>query len=878
MEFQRIWVLRGPNIWSRSTVLEAELDLQDLRGKAPGAIAGFADRLRSRLAGEPEAPSEGQAGSPTLGASGSSDSCPSLAHCVQRLALDLQRRAGSDVHFALAREIPSSHLDRIIVEYDDEKLGQACLEAARDLCLAAIHDRPWDSGCELERLRNLAHAVKLGPSTAAIVQAAKLRNIPTRRLSGDGSLVQLGHGARQRRVLTAETDLTGAIAQSIAQDKQLTRALLQAVGVPVPEGRPVTDAEDAWRAAEELGLPVVVKPQYGNQGRGVATNLTTREQVLQACAAALEESSYLMVEHYIRGQDYRLLVVGGRVVAAALREPAQVIGDGRSTIAQLVAEVNRDPRRSDGHATVLSWIKLDPIGLAVLAEQGSTSESIPPAGQRVLIRRNANLSTGGTATDVTDLVHPEVAARAVEAARVVGLDIAGVDMVAGDIGRPLEEQRGAVVEVNAGPGLRMHLEPSAGKPRPVGEAVIDMLFPDGQTGRIPIVAVTGVNGKTTTTRLLAHLLKEAGHVVGMTCTDGTFIDGRCTEARDCAGPRSARNVLLNPRVGSAVLETARGGILREGLGFDFCDVAVVTNIGQGDHFGLRGIDTLADLARVKRTVVEAVAPTGTAVLNAQDTLVAQMADHCPGRVIYFAHAAGNPILSAHRKKGGRAAFIRDGNLVFADGEREEVLGPLARVPLTHAGRVAFQVENTLAAAAAAWSLGLPLAALWAGLESFRGGPEQVPGRFNVFETAEGTVIVDYAHNPSALAALVASLDSFPARRRTAVFTGCNRRDAEVIAMGEMLGNAFDRVILYADRGHSGRADGELNALLRRGLTAGRRSADTVEVQGEQAAVEAALKGLRPGVLTVLGVESIQQALALVRNHLPAVADDRIRAV
>jgi cyanophycin synthetase len=845
MHLQKTWVLRGPNRWSRSPVLEAELELGDL---VP--VPGLTDRLLAWL--------------PSLRRR--LDGTTDLPHLLQHVTLELQALAGCKVHFGHVHPGGRDGFHRVVVEYEEEDAGRACLEAARDLCLAAVHDRPFDIAGKLQELRELANDVRLGPSTGAIVRAALLRNIPVRRLN-TGSLVQLGHAARARRICTAETDRTGAIAEAVAQDKELTRSLLQAVGVPVPDGRPVTSAEDAWEAAVDLGPPVVVKPQYGNHGRGVATNLTTREQVLQAYEAAREEGSSIMVERYIPGVDHRILVIGDRVVAAALREPAQVVGDGRSTIRRLVDEVNKDPRRSDGHATVLSTIKLDPIGLAVLVEQGYTPDSVPPAGVHVLIRRNGNLSTGGTATDVTDRIHPEVAARAVDAARAVGLDIAGVDIVATDIGRPLEAQRGAVVEVNAGPGLRMHLEPSAGKPRPVAEAVLALLFPEGQTGRIPLVALTGVNGKTTTTRLLAHLLRRPDRVVGMTCTDGMYVGGRRLDSRDCSGPRSARAILLNPSVDIAVLETARGGILREGLGFDRCDVAVVTNIGQGDHLSLRGIETLEDLARVKRVVVEAVAPTGTAVLNAEDPLVAAMAGHCPGRVIFFARDGSSAVLAAHRRAGGAAAFVRDGAVVLAEGGREQVLLPLARVPLTHGGRVAFQVENVLAAAAAAWSLEVPLDEVRTGLASFQGDARQVPGRFNVFHARGGTIIVDYAHNPSALTALVAALDGFAHRRRTLVFTGCNRRDTDIVSMGQTAGDGFDRVILYEDRGNNDRADGELNALFRRGLESGGRVAETLTAPDEARAIERALRDLAAGDLVVLGVEAIEEALALVQRTL-----------
>jgi cyanophycin synthetase len=478
---------------------------------------------------------------------------------------------------------------------------------------------------------------------------------------------------------------------------------------------------------------------------------------------------------------------------------------------------------------------------------------------------------------VTDRVHPAVAERAVEAARAVGLDIAGVDVVAADIGVPLEEQRGAVVEVNAGPGLRMHLEPSAGRPRPVGEAIVASLFPAGQTGRVPTVAVTGVNGKTTTTRLIAHILRRAGRYVGMTCTDGIYLDGRRTDTRDCSGPRSAREVFLHPRVQAAVLETARGGILREGLGFDSCDVAVVTNIGKGDHLGLRGIETPEDLARVKRVVVEAVSPSGWAVLNAEEPLVVAMAAHCPGGVIWFAIDPRSPVLAARRQAGDRAVFVREGIIVLGRGLAEEELLPLPRVPLTQPAGVPFQVENVLAATAAAWGLALPFEAIRTGLESFTGDARHLPGRCNVFAAEGATVIADYAHNPSALAAIVTSLDHFPHRRRCLVFSACNRRDPDVIEMGAIAGAAFDRVLLYADWGNRERSDGELNALLRRGLAAGKRAALVAELSSEREAIHTALDALCPGDLLVIGLEAIEESLALIEARLAPQDEPRAGA-
>ncbi len=863
MEFGRLWVLRGPNVWARVPVIEVEVELSD-----PALwTAAHGSRLVERLL-----PLQGGS-SDRLTPDGRWARTP--AHALQNVALELQCLAGSDVVFGATREgrgPDGRGTWRVAVEYEEEPLGRACLEAARELCLAVMRGTHFDLAGQMRKLRHLALDVRLGPSTAAIVRAARRRGIPVRRLN-DASLVQFGHGARARRICAAETDRTGVIAEAIAKDKELTRALLCSAGVPVPQGRAVSDADDAWSAAEDIGLPVVVKPRDGNHGRGVATNLTTREAVARAYVAARAESEQVLVETYLPGADYRFLVIGGQLIAAATREPAHVIGDGKSTITQLIEVANRDPRRSDGHSTALSYLRIDPVALGVLAEQGFSPESIPPAQQRVLIRRNGNLSTGGTATDVTDRVHPEVAARAVEAARAVGLDIAGIDVVTPDISRPLEEVGGGIVEVNAGPGLRMHQEPSAGQPRPVGDAIVNMLFPEGQTGRIPIAAVTGVNGKTTTTRLLAHLLREAGFFVGMTCTDGTYLNGRRTDSRDCSGPRSARAVLLNPRVEAAVLETARGGILREGLGFEQCDVAVVTNVGNGDHLGLRGVATPRELAEVKRTVVEAVAPGGAAVLNAADPLVAAMAGHCPGSVVFF--AVDPDIVVRARRSGsgserhppGRSVFTRGGAIVLANNGQEEVLLPLEHVPCTHGGKVKFQVENVLAAVAAAWTLEVPLNAIRAGLQSFAGNTRQSPGRFNVFPVHEATVIVDYAHNDSALAALVGSLNAFPHRSRTIVFTPFDRRDADVIAVGELLGNSFDRVVLITDRASRERAEGELTSLLRQGLARGSRTTEIREAGSELQAISETLRTLRPGDLVVLGIDSIEEALAATEDGI-----------
>ncbi|MFN0051545.1 MAG: cyanophycin synthetase, partial [Planctomycetales bacterium] len=841
MQIRGIRALRGPNIWTRLTALEVTIDLGGMKFPIR-EIPGFETRLREWLPSLYVATCHACSADKLEATPGSW----TLAQVIERAVFALQNHAGSTIGFSKTISAGEPGVFKVVVEYREEEVARRALEIAQRLLDAAIHDRPFDILTEIQHLRAHDQQIRLGPSTGSIVRAALARGIPARRMN-DGSLVQFGWGSRQHRILAAETDRTSAIGESIAQDKELTKSLLKSVGVPVPEGRPVQDAEEAWSVACEIGLPVVVKPQYGNQGRGVAVNLTTREQVMAAFEAARSEGSSILVEKFAPGCDQRLLVIGDQLVAAACREPPRVIGDGVRTIEELVAEVNLDPRRGEDHATSLSKLRLDAIGLAVLAEQGLTPSSVPSQGTVVVLRRNANLSTGGTAADVTDLVHPDVAARAVDAARIVGLDIAGVDVVCCDVGRPLEEQGGVVVEVNAAPGLRMHLEPSSGKPRPVGEAIVETMFPAGDNGRIPVIAITGTNGKTTTTRLTAHLLRATGRHVGMTCTDGIYLDERRIDTGDCSGPKSARAVLLNPRVDAAVLETARGGILREGLGFDRCDVAVVTNIGEGDHLGMGGVETPEQLAAVKRTIVENVSSAGYAVLNASDPMTVAMAPYCPGEVIFFALDARHPLLVAHRARGGRAVFVRSDAVYYAQGDVETRVAPLSAVPLTHHGRIGFQVENVLAATAAAWGVGIPVEAIRSGLATFTNDSRQTPARFNLFEYGGATVVVDYGHNADALLALIDAISRLPHDRRLVVYTAAgDRRDIDIIRQAEIIGNGFDQVIIYEDQCTRGRPDGDVIRLMRQGFAQAARLVEVFETRGEFVAIEAGLRRLRPG--------------------------------
>ena len=863
MDVSRIRALRGPNLWSRHTAIEAIIACDEIE-RALDDIPGFEARLRERF---PEIALL----QPTV-----SDDIVSMAHAVEYATLGLQAQAGCPVTFSRTAATLEAGIYQVIVEYSEEAVGRLAFKLARQLCQAAVDDTPFDLQGALHQLRELDEEVRLGPSTGAIVYAALARHIPYRRLT-EGSMVQLGWGSKQRRIQAAESDATSAVAESIAQDKELTKTLLQAAGVPVPSGRPVDNAADAWAAAREIGIEsgaaVVVKPQDGNQGKGVAVNLTTREQVEVAYAIAAEVSDEVLVERYLPGQDYRMLVIGNKLIAAARREPPLVIGDGVHSVRQLVDQVNADPRRGEGHATSLTKIRFDDIALARLAEDGLNAESVPAKGRRVILRNNANLSTGGSATDVTDDVHPDFAARAIAAAQMVGLDIAGVDIVCNNVLRPLEEQGGGIVELNAAPGLRMHLQPSYGKGRAVGEAIIANMFAPGDDARIPLVAVAGTNGKTTTVRLIASVLSSHGLRVGMTSTDGVYVENRRIDTGDCSGPKSARNVLFHPDVDAAVLETARGGVLREGLGFDRCDVAVVTNIGSGDHLGLSWISTVEDLSVVKRVIVQNVKPeTGYAVLNAADPMVARMAEACPGKVIFFACDRNHPVMAMHRAKGKRIVYLDGDAIVALEGSFSERI-PLAEIPVTANGAIGFQIENAMAALAACWALALPWEVIRQGLARFVNDAASVPGRFNLFDYRGATLIADYGHNPDAIQALVNAVENLPAEpgcHRTVVISGAgDRRDEDIRQQTEILGKAFDRVILYQDQCQRGRADGEVLALLQAGLKNATRARDICEIHGEFLAIDTALEKLDAGDLCLILVDQVEEALAHITQRVAA---------
>jgi cyanophycin synthetase len=714
MQFLNILPLRGPNIWTYRPVLEVWLDIGDLEDSPSNTIPGFYERLTAFL---PELIEHrcgiGERGGFLLRLK--EGTWP--GHILEHVTIELQNQAGMQSGFGKARSTHVRGVYKVVVRSRNEQVSRAALHAARELVLAAMQDRPFDVMSTVATLRDMVDDLCIGPSTGCIVDAATERGIPSIRLN-EGNLVQLGHGARQHRIWTAETDQTSAIAETISRDKDLTKSLLSACGVPVPEGRVVDSPADAWEAAEDIGLPVVVKPSDGNHGRGVSTELMTQAEVETAYHLADAEGSEVIVERYVRGNEHRLLVVGGKLAAAARGEQAWVTCDGKLTISELIdAQLNSDPRRGEAEEFPLDIIHL-PSNAVIRADverQGYNADSIPAADKKVLIVRNGNV-----ANDVTDEVHPDIAAMAELAARIIGLDIAGVDLVAEDISKPLHKQDAAIVEINAGPGLLMHLKPATGQPRPVGKAIVASLFKAEDNGRIPIVGICGTAGKTQVAQLVASLLRLSGQHIGLACSAGLSFDNRVLDTRDCATWTAAQKVLLNRNVEAAVIENSIATILNEGLGYDRCQVGVITNLDPAQHLGECYIETPEQVCNVLRTQVDVVLENGVAVLNADDVLVADMAQYCDGEVLLFAQDM--QVLQAHRQQGGRAIAIRDGELLLCTGESEKVLLKLSDIPCLDSDKNPQAIVNILAAIGVAWALHLTPSLIRAGLKTFIAPP------------------------------------------------------------------------------------------------------------------------------------------------------------
>lgn len=723
IKFLEIRHLNGPSIWTWRPVLEAIVDIGDLEDFPSNTIPGFYERLSSWLPTliEHRCSYEERGGFLRRLEEGTWP-----CHILEHVTLELQNLAGMPGGFGRARETSSRGIYKVIVSAWHENIARSALLAARELVLAAMEqqsgDKPYDVKGTIERLRDMVDSLWLGPSTACIVEAATSRNIPAIRLLDKGNLVQLGYGVRSQRIWTAETDRTPAIAESISRDKDLTKTLLESCGVPVPEGRIVNSAEDAWKAAQDIGLPVVVKPRDGNHGRGVFIELTRREEVESAYHAALDEGSGVLIERYIPGTEHRLLIVGGRLIAANRGDSVSVIGDGKSTIRELIShQINSDPRRGVTEDHPLNLISIDGVTIMEIVRQGFTVNSVPSAGQEVLIQRNGN-----HAFDVTDAVHPSIAAAASLAARIVGLDIAGIDLVVKDISRPLTEQGGAIVEVNAGPSLLMHIKPAVGTPRPVGEAIIDHLFPDSDDGRVPIVGITGSYGKTTVAHLVAQLLTFSGKHTGLACSDGFYLDRRQVYKGDHAKWKSAHRILMNRAIEAAVFENGSDSILGEGLAYDWCQVGVITNVELNRHYGQHDIKTPKQVFDVLRTQVDVVLATGAVVLNARETMLIEMAALCNGEIIYFSLDPELPVIHEHRAhgtkgigstQGKRVVMVRAGEILLVNGANELPLAKLADIPLTNGGNEISAVENILAAVATAWALGITPTLIRTGIEN-----------------------------------------------------------------------------------------------------------------------------------------------------------------
>ncbi|NJK37864.1 MAG: cyanophycin synthetase [Oscillatoriales cyanobacterium RM2_1_1] len=876
MKILRVQTLRGPNYWSirRHKLIVMRLDLEDLTERYTSDIPGFYEGLVNVLPSLVEHYcSVGNRG----GFLSRVQRGTLMGHVIEHVALELQTLAGTPMSFGRTRETSTPGVFQVVYQYESEHVGRYGGRAAVRLCQSIVNTgtySPEELTQDLEDLKELRAQSGLGPSTEAIVAEAEARGLPYLELD-TRFMIQFGYGIYQKRVQATLTGQTGILGVELACDKEGTKKMLHKAGVPVPIGTVIRYHEDLQEAINYVGgYPVAIKPLDGNHGRGITLNITEWETAGAAYDQASEASKTrsVIVERFYQGSDYRVLVVNGKVVAVAERTPAHVIGDGRSTISELIEITNLDPRRGTGHDNVLTRIEVDQMVLSIMAQQGYTLDSVLPEGERCFLRATANLSTGGSAIDQTDIVHPENIWLFSRVAKIIGLDIAGIDVITPDITRPLREIDGVIVEVNAAPGFRMHVSPSEGLPRNVAGAVMDMLFPPGQPARIPIMAITGTNGKTTTTRLLAHIMKQTGQMVGYTTTDGTYIGDYLAEPGDNTGPQSAHLILSDPTVEVAVLEAARGGILRSGLGFASCEVGVVLNVA-ADHLGLGDIDTIEQMAKVKSVVAETVMPKGYAVLNADDPLVAPMAERVKAQVAYFSMNPENEIILSHTAAGGLAAVYENGYLSILKGDWTLRIERAVNVPLTMAGKAPFMIANALAACLAAFAQGVKIEHIQQGLASFVASSAQTPGRMNLFNMGEYHALVDYAHNPASYEALGGFIKNWPGHRIGVVGGPGDRRDEDFVTLGRLSAEMFDEIIVKEDDDNRGRQRGTGASLICEGIqqVVSHSSEPRVKhetILNEIEAINTALNRAHTGGLVVILPESVSRAIRLIEDRNP----------
>jgi cyanophycin synthetase len=868
MKILKIQTLRGPNYWSirRQKLVVMRLDLEELIDKPSNQLPGFVEGLVKVLPSLYEHfCSPGHAG----GFLERLQEGTMMGHIIEHVALELQDLAGMEVGFGRTRETSTPGIYQVVIEYLDEQAGRYAARAAVRLCQSVVETGTYPAeelAQDLNDLRELWSKAGLGPSTEAIVKEAEARGIPWLALSSR-SLIQLGYGAYQKRIQATLSSQTGILGVELAGDKEGAKQILAEAGIPVPKGTTVRYIDELEDAIQDIGgFPVVIKPLNGNHGRGITIDVTSLEMAETAYDLASQVSRSVIVERYHPGRDFRVLVVNHKVIAVAERVPAHVVGDGESTIHTLIELTNQDPQRGDGHDNVLTKIEVDHDATwQLLKQQGYTLETVLPVGKLCYLRGTANLSTGGIAVDRTDEAHPENLWIAQRVAQVIGLDIAGIDVVSPDISRPLREVGGVIVEVNAAPGFRMHTSPSQGIARNVAEPVLNMLFPAGSPYRVPIIAITGTNGKTTTTRLIAHICRQTGRTTGYTTTDGIYIGDYLLEKGDTTGPQSAQQILKDPTVEIAVLETARGGILRSGLGFSQCDIGVVLNV-QADHLGLGDIDTVEQLADLKAVVAESARTDGYAVLNADDPLVAAIAEHVQAQVAYFSLSPSNSIIQQHIAQGGLAAVHENGYISILKGDWTIRIEQAVNVPVTLGGRANFMIANVLAASLATFAQGISVEHIRAGLGSFQMSARQTPGRMNIFDLGRFSVLIDYAHNPAGYNALGEFVGKWPGKRIGVIGAPGDRRNEDFVALGEIAAGFLDQVVIKEDDDRRGRPQGEVANLIQSGLLNRNAAFHYQQILDETTAIGQTLANAPNGALVVILPEQVRRAIHLVESY------------